>query len=478
MVPSDVSLADLVEELAALRKEVAALRTQLAARDEEVSRLRTALEGAQRAGKRQSAPFSKKPPKAEPKKPGRKPGKDYGRKERRRIPERVDETFEAPLPSACPDCGGGIRATAVEHQYQTELPRIVPVVRQFDVHVGLCRCCGKRVQGRHPQQTSDALGAAASQLGPRALALASQLQKQLGLSYGKVRTLFKDLLGIEVSRGGLSHAVHRVATRLFPTYEAMRAALTPQPTITADETGWRVGGVGVWLWAFVSEKLSLYAILSGRGFEDALEVLPASFAGNLVRDGWAPYRRYEEARHQTCLTHLLRRCHELLEVAQAGAARVPHAVRRILRSALDLRDRRDAGDLTSRGMRSLKGKLDTAMERLLAWKPRDRENRKLLAHLRTEHELGALFHFLDEPGLPATNHLGEQAIRPAVVNRKVWGGNRTWNGAMAQQVLTSFFATAHRQGLDHFRILTEIVCSPHPKVAPFLGLDPPPLHSG
>ena len=31
--------------------------------------------------------------------------------------------------------------------------------------------------------------------------------------------------------------------------------------------------------------------------------------------------------------------------------------------------------------------------------------------------------------LPAANYLGEQAIRPAVVNRKVWGGNRTDRGA-------------------------------------------------
>jgi len=31
--------------------------------------------------------------------------------------------------------------------------------------------------------------------------------------------------------------------------------------------------------------------------------------------------------------------------------------------------------------------------------------------------------------LDATNHRAEEAIRPAVVARKVWGGNRTVNGA-------------------------------------------------
>jgi transposase len=35
------------------------------------------------------------------------------------------------------------------------------------------------------------------------------------------------------------------------------------------------------------------------------------------------------------------------------------------------------------------------------------------------------FWFLIDPTIAATNHRAEQAIRPAVVNRKVWGGNRT-----------------------------------------------------
>ena len=37
-------------------------------------------------------------------------------------------------------------------------------------------------------------------------------------------------------------------------------------------------------------------------------VLGADFAGVLVRDGWAPSRRFTAAAHQTCLAHLLRRC--------------------------------------------------------------------------------------------------------------------------------------------------------------------------
>ena len=53
-------------------------------------------------------------------------------------------------------------------------------------------------------------------------------------------------------------------------------------------------------------------------------------------------------------------------------------------------------------------------------------NQRLAKHLRKHR--GQLFAFLRHPGIDATNYRAEQAIRPAVVNRKVWGGNRTEAG--------------------------------------------------
>jgi transposase len=131
-----------------------------------IAELEAQLAEALRAGKRQAAPFAKGPPKPDPEKPGRKPGKDYGRKGQRPAPPPalIDEVHEALLPDACPDCGGPLEETDVRQQYQVEIPR-KPIQRQFNVHIGHCQACARRVQGRHPLQTSDALGAAACQLG-------------------------------------------------------------------------------------------------------------------------------------------------------------------------------------------------------------------------------------------------------------------------------------------------------------------------
>jgi transposase len=50
-----------------------------------------------------------------------------------------------------------------------------PVINKFNLGIGRCNRCGKRVQARHNEQTSDALGAASSQVGPTAKAWAAWL---------------------------------------------------------------------------------------------------------------------------------------------------------------------------------------------------------------------------------------------------------------------------------------------------------------
>ena len=71
--------------------------------------------------------------------------------------------------------------------------------------------------------------------------------------------------------------------------------------VTPDETGSRVGGRLHWLWAFATPETTVYAIRAGRGFPEAASILGADFGGVLVRDGWAPYRKFTRAAHQTCL---------------------------------------------------------------------------------------------------------------------------------------------------------------------------------
>jgi hypothetical protein len=56
------------------------------------------------------------------------------------------------------------------------------------------------------------------------------------------------------------------------------------------------------------------------------------------------------------------------------------------------------------------------------------------------------FTFLEHPDVPATNHLAERQLRPAVIARKISCGNKTEKGAAAWEVLASVAATCRQIG--------------------------------
>jgi len=179
----------LLAENARLRAELDQARADAAAKQVKVDRLQArvgeleaAVEEARRAAKRQAAPFSRNRPKARPRPGGRKPGAAYGAKAHRLAPapERVDEVVAVPLPGSCRHCGGEVVVDTVALQFQEELVPIRTRMRRYDLHLGHCTACNRAVRGRHPEQTSDALGAAGTMLGPRAIAVAAWLHVGLG----------------------------------------------------------------------------------------------------------------------------------------------------------------------------------------------------------------------------------------------------------------------------------------------------------
>jgi transposase len=76
-----------------------------------------------------------------------------------------------------------------------------------------------------------------------------------------------------------------------------------------------------------------------------------------------------------------------------------------------------------------------------------------------------LFIFLGTPGVQATNWRAEHAIRPAVVCRKQWGGNATWNGTRTWQVVASVLRTATQQHHDPVALLAGLLRAPGPAMA-------------
>lgn len=455
---------ELLEENAELRRRVEEQERQITNLKRRITDLEKLVDEVRRRGKRQAAPFSKGEPSDAPKRPGRKAGDQYGQQATRALPEPVDETIVVECPLYCEHCQGQVTLQGEAHQYQIDLPEIRPWTTEFILQYGKCSECGREVVGRHPRQTSQAFRVGNVQLGPSVLGFAAWLNKAGGLSYGKIAGLLKELAGFEVSRSALCRALLRMAGKLEPLYEDLKAKIQSSPVVYPDETGWREGGHSAWLWVFTNRSETVYSIQPGRGYAEASEILGAGFAGVLVADGWAPYQKFDEATHQTCLAHLLRRCDELLEQAKGGAVRFPRAVKEILQSALEVRDQRDAGKIPGEALEKAKQELEAQMDRRLSGQFTNPSNQRLAQHLIRHQD--QLFVFLERTDVEATNWPAEQGIRPAVINRKTSGGTRTPEGSQAQAVLMSVLRTLQQHQLSALEILPRFLRSPQA-----LGLD-------
>jgi len=437
----------LLRENQLLREENARLR-------QTISEFLKRIEELERSAKRQAAPFSKGEPKKNPKKLGRKKGKQHGDHARRESPppERVDETLDAPLPDQCPNCGGDVIEDHLDQQFQTEIPR-QPIVREFKIHCGHCKKCGKHLRGRHSLQTSDATGAAQSQLGSDAQAAIVYLNKRAGMSHGKIADTFDKFFGITLTRGACAQVVMRAGKILQPVYEQIKERIIDSNHLTPDETGWRIGGHPAWLHAWVGDAgATLYAIDPQRSADVLQKVIGIDWSGSMTHDGFSSYERFENVLHQQCCDHALRRARSLVD-KQTGAVKIfPQQVIDLLTAALRLRDRFDEGNADA-DRRRLAYEDYTQRLRDLTVRPRaNEENDRFAKHLY--NHAASWFLFLLDPTIPATNHRAEQALKTPIVNRKVWGGNRTDAGGQAQAVLSSVLETCKNKTVNAFTFMS------------------------
>ncbi len=447
----DILAPSACPKCAQLAKEIEALRAEMDQLREQNEELQKALAQAQRAGKRQAAPFSRGKKKANPKRPGRKKGHPGSTRPR---PDHVDRTLKAaPLDGSCPDCGGPLEDEQSEENFETDLPESEPVVTRFVFWKAWCPRCKKWVYSYHPQQTSTATGAAASHVGPRLRALAADLKCRLGIPYRKIADLLEEQFEIRITAGALVHSNHRLAQRAQSTVEEMKKALAKEAVVGADETGWREAAVPHWLWVACSERLTLYEITPHRCAEVIREILGEDFEGYLMRDGWSSYDAQLSCQMLRCLRHLQRNAEDLEDAQSDDAAERIALFILWIDGVFDLKKKYRAEELEPT-------QYDEQAQELIEWLDEYLEqsehssaaNRKFAERMTKIRE--QIVPILENPQLPATNNQSERQIRPAVVHRKISAGTKSKKGSKTLATLASLAASC-RQNLVKFAHLVE-----------------------
>jgi transposase len=434
------------DELERLRRRVSELELENEKLRHEKSQLEDKIKAISREAFRQAAPFRRRDrlrSKA-PKKPGRRAGHPGAR---RPDPKQVDERVEAPL-SRCPHCGGRVTDLRPIKQTVEDIPAVRPVVTEIVTYRGTCADCGP-VRSTHPRQVSMATGAAGVHVGPRAAALATDLNKRLGIPAAKTCAVLNEHFSLKLTPGGLVHLEARLARRLMPTYQELAALIRRSPVAHADETSWWVGGPGYWLWVFTNLQFTFYRVDRSRGRDVVESVLGDPYSGVLVSDCLSAYEHLT-CRQQKCYAHhfkaIARAAEEYPKSSFLAEARM------LLKSALAVHSLRDRVPIQK--YIDLVGRLESWADRLLD-PAVTTDHPKIAKRLRKRRR--HLFTFLHHRGVDATNNAAERALRPAVVARKVSCGNRTEQGKNTWQVLASIAATCSQQQRSFTKLVEKAV---------------------
>jgi transposase len=443
----DQRIAELEAELVRDRANLQRLQINVLRLEKLVERLQTENEALKREGKRQAAPFARRKRVEHPKKPGRKPGQGKFSRREKPAPEQVKETKVAEL-HGCPQCGGRRLRNVHEHeQYMADIPVIVPIITRYVTYSGYCVDCHKRVRSRHPEQISQASGAAGVLIGPRSKALAADLKHRLGGSYGKVSETLNDAFGMQVCRSGWCQADQRLAQTALPVYQGLLGVIQRSKVVHADETGWRIGILSAWLWVFTNKEVTVYAIRDNRSSDVVVEILGEKFKGILVSDCFVAYddKRLAAWLKQKCFSHLLKDLNEMEQSKNGRAAYFARDGTTLLREALALKKEKPNLDpaIFAQRTQTLETQLDALISRQRNLK--DPDNIRFAKRLRKHRP--HLLRFLYMDGLDATNNLAERQLRPGVIIRKTNGCNRTNDGAEAHSILTSVLVTCHQHSV-------------------------------
>jgi uncharacterized coiled-coil protein SlyX len=445
----------IAELLKTKDERIAELEKQLARALALIEELQKEVEELKRTGKRQAAPFARRKLVERPKRSGRKPGQGNFSHRAKPTIKQITETKTARL-QGCPQCGGKVRDIHQHDQYVTDIPVIEVKTTHFITYSGYCRECQKRVRSRHPDQTSQATGAAGVLVGPRAKALATDLKHRLGVSYGKVSEVLQDAFGLQVSRSGWCQSDQKLSDTARPVYTELLEMIRQCSVVHADETGWRIGTLAAWLWVFTNREATVYAIRDNRSSDVVVDILGREFKGILASDCFLAYddRRLRDWLKQKCMSHLLKDLKEMKESKSGRALQFARQMTTLLQGALALKRQKSSLDPFTFFQHARN--LETRLDALIAPKRRlsDRDNARFAKRLRKHRPHLLRFLYINE--LDATNNLAERMIRPAVITRKTNGCNRSKPGAATHAILSSVLVTCRQHSIPILDYLVEL----------------------
>jgi transposase len=393
---------------------------------------------------------SSKPPstthphaKAPPSKPksqrsrGGQPG--HAKHERELIPTEQCQEVVPCVPTACRRCGRALTGTDPDprrHQVW-ELPEIKPLVTEYRQHRLVCSC-GCSTSGALPP------GVPTGQAGPRLIAFAGLLMASFRQSKRRAAQFLGMILNQPASAGWMVTLQNRAAEAVRPAYDELARQLPTQAVLHIDESPTKEGRHKSWLWTFVAAAFTVFACRTSRAAEVPKQLLGEDFAGVIHCDRARMYWAF--GRLQWCWAHLKRDFQALIDSPCATGKRLGHDLMRPTKELFALWQNVRDGTISRRAFRQRMQPIRRQVEEYLLrgyWNARVSGFCKELWEHR-EH----LWTFVDSEGVQPTNNAAEQALRHAVIWRKLSFGTQSASGSRFVERLLTVIETGRRQRRD------------------------------
>lgn len=389
------------------------------------------------------------------KKPGQKPGHEAAL---RPMPARIDHHQQVPLATdarklaVCPDCQCPLTHRRRHRRIVEDLVPSAVQTTCYHTHSGYCPRCRKRVESKAPQQPP-AANVPHGQLGINALATGAILRVRHRLPFRQIAQLMKDMPGLSISAGGLVKQLKRLARWLDEKYQDLILQMRASPHVHVDETGWRIDGKNFWLWAFTDPTFTLFHVDESRGAKVPAKLLGKAFGGTVIADFYGAYNRLS-ADKQRCLTHLMRELKETGEKSP-GFADTPLAQKLMRWCKQALRLKKQWDQLSDEQYEMKASRLEDRLDAIVKMRHGHADAQRLCNRLSRHRN--ELTRFLWDKELEGTNNAAERALRPAVVMRKITGGSRSEQGALAWSKLASLLRTADQRQLGVYEATKKLI---------------------
>jgi transposase len=390
-----------------------------------------------------------KPPSPQPKsdrKRGGQPG--HAKHERALIPTEHCQDLVPCVPTECRRCGKELTGTdpdPLRHQVW-ELPEIKPLVTEYQQHRLVCSC-GCSTCGELPQ------GVPTGQAGPRLVAFTALLMACFRQSKRRAAQFLGMILNQPASAGWMVLLQNRAAKAVKPVYDELASQLASQTMMNIDESPTKEGQAKAWVWTFVAATFTFFACRTSRSADVLKELLGTTFTGVIHCDRARMYWCF--GRLQWCWAHLKRDFQALIDDPCPTKKRLGHDLMKPTKELFALWKKVRDGTISRRTFRRQMQPIRQRVDALLL-----RGYFNALTHgfckELVEHSKH-LWTFIDVEGVQPTNNAAEQALRHAVIWRKLSFGTQSRSGSQFVERMLTVIETCRCQRRNVYSWLVDAV---------------------